>query len=140
MFLHSLTGSVALNQALIGLRRAWGPAQETKEKAMKQNKKKHAASKNLTTLPGARTAARRTSGTKAETSSEEKTATAPTQRDDSGEVVVFAIRLKRSERDEIHAAAGSGKASSFVRGLALAATRGDMKAIEEIVDAVHKTR
>ncbi len=61
---------------------------------------------------------------------------APAQRDDSGEICVFAIRLRRSERDEIHAAAGSAKASSFVRGLALAAARGDMKLVQEIVDSV----
>ncbi len=63
---------------------------------------------------------------------------APAQRDDSGEICVFAFRLTRSERDEIHAASGSAKASSFVRGLALAAARGDLKAVERIVDAVHK--
>ena len=64
--------------------------------------------------------------------------TTPT--DDAGEVVVFAIRLKRSERDLIHAAAGSGKASEFVRGLAIAGARRDMKAVEEIVDAAHAAR
>lgn len=62
----------------------------------------------------------------------------PQPRDDSGEIVVFAIRLKRIERDEIHNAAGSAKASSFVRGLALAAARGDMKALTEIVDNVKR--
>jgi hypothetical protein len=64
----------------------------------------------------------------------------PQPRDDSGETVVFAIRLKRSERDEIHDATGPAKASSFVRSLALAAARGDMKLVQEIVDAVHETR
>ena len=61
-------------------------------------------------------------------------ATAP---DDSGEICVFAIRLKRTERDLIHKAAGSGKASQFVRALALAGARGDMKAVTEIIDGAH---
>lgn len=62
---------------------------------------------------------------------------APTPRIEGDEVVVFAIRLRRSERDLIHQATGSGKASEFVRGLAVAAARGDMKAVTEIFDAVH---
>jgi hypothetical protein len=61
----------------------------------------------------------------------------PQPRDDSGEIVVFAIRLRRSERDLIHDAAGPAKASSFVKGLALAAARGDMKTVTEIVDDAH---
>ncbi|MFC1573209.1 hypothetical protein ACFL6M_06380 [Candidatus Eisenbacteria bacterium] len=64
--------------------------------------------------------------------------TSPQPPDDSNEVVVFALRLKRSERDAIHAAAGSGKASSFVRALALAAAQGDTKAIKKIMETVQK--
>ena len=62
----------------------------------------------------------------------------PQQPDASGEIVVFAIRLKRGERDAIHAAAGSGKASQFVRGLALAAAAGDLKTIQSIVAGTRK--
>jgi hypothetical protein len=60
---------------------------------------------------------------------------APTQPDDGDELVVFAFRLTRTERDLIHQAAGSAKASKFVRGLALAAARGDQAAVKEIVSS-----
>jgi hypothetical protein len=59
----------------------------------------------------------------------------PAPKDDSDEIVVFAIRLKRSERDLIHQTAGSGKASQFVRGLAIAAANGDLKQVQQIVQA-----
>ena len=49
------------------------------------------------------------------------------------ELVVFAFRLTRAERDLIHAAAGSARASRFVRGLAVAAARGDVPTIEALV-------
>ncbi len=62
------------------------------------------------------------------------------QPDDASEIVVFAFRLSRSERDEIHAATGSAKASKFIRTLALAGARGDMKAINEAIDEVHTPR
>jgi hypothetical protein len=55
------------------------------------------------------------------------------QPDDSKDLVVFAFRLTRAERDLIHAAAGSAKASRFVRGLALAAAQGDVKAIQQTI-------
>lgn len=58
---------------------------------------------------------------------------------DTSEIVVFAFRLTRAERDEIHAAAGSAKASRFVRGLALAAARGDTKAMKETLATIQKT-
>jgi hypothetical protein len=57
---------------------------------------------------------------------------APVQTDDSQELVVFAFRLTRAERDLIHKTAGSGKASGFVRGLAVAAAKGDIKAVRDI--------
>jgi hypothetical protein len=59
-------------------------------------------------------------------------AEAPVQADDSQALVVFAFRLTRAERDLIHRAAGSGRASSFVRGLAVAAANGDIEAVREI--------
>jgi hypothetical protein len=65
---------------------------------------------------------------------------APAQPDDSQEVCVFAFRLLRSERDELHAATGSAKASKFVKAIVLAGARGDMKAIREIVDEMHAAR
>ncbi len=58
--------------------------------------------------------------------------------DDAGELVVFAFRLSRAERDLIHAAAGSAKASRFVRTLAVAAARGDGPAVLGILDSVTK--
>jgi len=46
---------------------------------------------------------------------------------------VFAFRLAIGDRDLIHRAAGSGKATRFVRGAALAAANGDTKAFEELI-------
>jgi hypothetical protein len=45
------------------------------------------------------------------------------------QLVVFAFRLTPKERDLIHAAAGAGKASRYVRTLTVAAANGD----EELV-------
>ena len=64
---------------------------------------------------------------------------AQTQPDDTQEVVVFAFRLTRAERNLIHEAAGSAKASKFVRGIALAAARGDAKAVKETMETIQKT-
>ena len=64
----------------------------------------------------------------------------PAQPDDSQAICVFAFRLTRSERDEIHAATGSAKASKFIRAIALAGARGDMKAVQEAVDEVQAGR
>jgi hypothetical protein len=81
---------------------------------------------------GARPAAK---GTKA-------TPTAPAQPevaqqpDDADELVVFAFRLSRTERDLIHEAAGSAKASRFVRTLAVSAARGDGPAVLGILDTI----
>ncbi len=68
------------------------------------------------------------------------TSAAPTQPDDSQDTVVFAFRLLRSERLELHEATGSAKASKFVKAIVLAGARGDMKAIQEIVDGVQASR
>jgi hypothetical protein len=48
-------------------------------------------------------------------------------------LVVFAFRLSAAERDLIHKAAGSGKATRLVKGAALAAATGDMKAFEALI-------
>lgn len=46
---------------------------------------------------------------------------------------VFALRLKPEERDAIHQAAGSGKASRFARAILVAAAHGDKKEVEAIM-------
>jgi hypothetical protein len=56
--------------------------------------------------------------------------TAPTE-----DLVVFAMRLTTDERDAIHKAAGPGKASKFVRQVAIAAARGDVDAVQRLIDA-----
>lgn len=56
------------------------------------------------------------------------------------EMVVFAFRLTRTERDAIHAAAGSARASRFVRGLAVAAARGDRSAVETLIAETQTAR
>lgn len=53
--------------------------------------------------------------------------------EDSDELVVFAFRLPRRERDMIHATAGSAKASKFVRAVVMAAVAGDDKAFRKVV-------
>jgi hypothetical protein len=50
--------------------------------------------------------------------------------------VVFAFRLTEAERAQIHKAAGPAKASRFVRALVTAASRGDVKAVTDIVATV----
>ncbi len=47
--------------------------------------------------------------------------------------VVFAFRLTEVQRDQIHKAAGPGKATRFVRAAALAAASGDRPAFEELL-------
>jgi hypothetical protein len=51
------------------------------------------------------------------------------------DLVVFAMRLTTAERDAIHSAAGPGKASKFVRQVAIAAARGDVDAVTRLIDA-----
>ena len=65
-----------------------------------------------------------------------KTPDAPPKPGGADEIVVFALRLRRTERDLIHKAAGSGKASQFVRGLAVAAAQGDLKKVQVIMQAI----
>jgi hypothetical protein len=60
--------------------------------------------------------------------------------DDSAEVVVFAFRLTRAERDTIHAAAGSARASKFVRAVALAAARRDTTALQAAIQEAETNR
>ena len=48
-------------------------------------------------------------------------------------LVVFAFRLTEAQRDQIHKAAGAGKATRFVRSAALAAASGDKAALEELL-------
>jgi hypothetical protein len=49
--------------------------------------------------------------------------------------VVFAFRLTEAQRDQIHKAAGPGKATRFVRSAALAAASGDRAGFEELLTA-----
>lgn len=53
--------------------------------------------------------------------------------EDADELCVFAFRLTRAERDAIHAAAGPARASRFVKGLAIAAARGDVDQVGAIL-------
>ncbi|MBU1947482.1 MAG: hypothetical protein KJ927_02095, partial [Candidatus Eisenbacteria bacterium] len=54
--------------------------------------------------------------------------------DPSEPLVVFAFRLTRAERDLIHKATGSGKATKFVKGVVVAAARGDLDAVKAIIE------
>jgi hypothetical protein len=65
-----------------------------------------------------------------------KAKTAPKEKPPKEDLRVFAFRLTAEERDAIHAAAGPAQASKFVRTLAVAASKGDLKAVTDIVGAV----
>ena len=65
-----------------------------------------------------------------------KAAKAVVQADDSQELVVFAFRLTRAERDLIHQAAGPAKASKLARSLLVAAAQKDAKAVKTIMETV----
>ena len=52
------------------------------------------------------------------------------------DLCVFAFRLTTKERTAIHKAAGPGKASKFVRALAVAAARDDEATVKAIMGAV----
>jgi hypothetical protein len=54
------------------------------------------------------------------------------------DLVVFAFRLSADEREEIHSAAGSARASRFVRAVALAAARRDVSALQAIMSEAHR--
>ena len=60
----------------------------------------------------------------------------PVQADDSQELVVFAFRLTRAERDLIHQAAGSAKASKLARTLLVAAAQRDEAALKAAMETV----
>ena len=49
------------------------------------------------------------------------------------DLVVFALRVTEEERSLIHSAAGTGKASRFVRAVAIAAAKGDETTIRQIL-------
>jgi hypothetical protein len=83
---------------------------------------------------GARPAAKGTKGSAPKPKPAEVVPEAP---DDAEELVVFAFRLTRAERDLIHAAAGPAKASSFVKTLAVAAAKGDAPTVMGILDTIY---
>jgi len=56
----------------------------------------------------------------------------------SEDLCVFAMRMTVEERDLIHQAAGPARASRFVRAVALAAARGDVKALQAILLEVQR--
>ena len=119
-------------------KKAPAPKKSEKKKAEKKAEKKKAAEKKAGKKPAAKKAAEKKAATKTKAEKKPKADATPKPPDDSNEIVVFAIRLKRAERDAIHRAAGSGKASQFVRSLALAAAKGDVKALQQIVKATGK--
>ena len=83
--------------------------------------------------PKARPAAKVAAAAKAQVPAK---ATAPVQADDSQELVVFAFRLTRAERDLIHQAAGSAKASKLARTLLVAAAQHDQAALKAAMEMV----
>ena len=78
------------------------------------------------TQPAAKTASKKAAETK-------PAATAGQERVEKDDLCVFAIRLSIAERDLIHRAAGPGKASRYVRALAVAAAGGDESAVLKLL-------
>lgn len=72
----------------------------------------------------------------AETKAPAESAGVPDQAPDDLDLVVFAFRLTREERDLIHAAAGAAKASKFARNLLVACARGDNGTVLGILDTI----
>ena len=56
------------------------------------------------------------------------------------DLVVFAFRLKKEERDAIHKAAGPAGASRFVRALAVAAAAQDETSVRRLIKEIHAER
>src|SRR2546422_7056495 len=54
--------------------------------------------------------------------------------------VVFAFRLTEAQRNQIHKAAGPGRATRFVRSAALAAASGDRPAFEELLTQTQSSK
>ena len=50
------------------------------------------------------------------------------------DLCVFAFRLTRRERAEIHEAAGHGNASKFARTLLIAAARNDLSTVKRVME------
>lgn len=106
----------------------------TKSKTEKSAEKKNGGEKSEQAPDAARIEAARTP----DVNTIGKDKVAEPQMDEAiSETVVFAFRLTRAERDEIHAATGSAKASRFVKAIVLAGARRDLKAIHEVIDQVH---
>ncbi len=114
-----------------------------KAKTEKAAGKKHAGEKHDETPVAAKKtkaqkAAVEAASAKASTKTTEPQVPAPAataqQPDDTQEIVVFAFRLTRAERDLIHETAGSAKASKFVREVSLAAARGDLEHIQRMLE------
>ena len=77
---------------------------------------------------------------KAAEKTEAKAAKPPREKKPKEPLVVFAIRLAETERDEIHKAAGPRNATQFVRAVALAAAREDEGAFREAIKAARELR
>jgi hypothetical protein len=104
-------------------------AKAAAEKTKKATSKKGKAAKTWERPKGEKAKA-----TRPRTEKTKPEAPEPKQATGSDEICVFAIRLRRSERDLIHEVAGSGKASKFVKGVALAAARGDLDTVKAIIE------
>ena len=92
------------------------------------SKKTTKAEASTKEAPAKKKATKQARGAKKETKAKE---TKP-KREPIVDACVFAFRLSTADRELIHRAAGSGKATRFVRGAALAAANGDTKAFEEL--------
>jgi hypothetical protein len=97
--------------------------------------KKEAAAKQAATeeKPAPEAATKTTKKTKAPAKPKATADTLMPKARASGDLCVFAFRLLASEREEIHAAAGSARASRFARAVTLAAARRDVAALNAIM-------
>jgi hypothetical protein len=108
-----------------------GAPEGNEMKAKKQAATKQAASDEKPAPEAATKTTKKTTTTEAKPKATADTVMPKAKASD--DLVVFAFRLTPDEREEIHTAAGSARASRFVRAVALAAARRDVSALNAIM-------
>ena len=100
---------------------------------MSKQKKVAAAKQTVEETPAPEAATKTTKKAKASAEPQATAAFVMPKAKATDDLVVFAFRLTPDEREEIHTAAGSARASRFVRAVALAAARRDVSALNAIM-------
>jgi hypothetical protein len=121
----------ALRKAL-GIKATPDAAMEEQDMDAAKGLKKAEAAESTSTRRGKKKPVRKETSPKVK----EPTERAPKREKIPAEdICVFAFRLSTKDRDRIHDAAGSGKASQFVLAAAIAAASGDVDAFKTVIDS-----